>query len=80
VLKWRERKTTTSDPILAKLDMYVAGAFDFTAGYVKENRIILWPGKGTKGRVDLPWPDGIEFGDELRDYAAAQHKLLFGGE
>ena len=77
MLKWRE-KTTTSNRILAVLDMYVAGAFDFTAGYVKEARIILWPGKGMKGQVDLPWPDDMKFGDELREYAVAQHKLLFG--
>jgi len=79
MLKWRE-KTTTSDRVLAELDMYVAGAFDFTAGYIEEGRITLWPGKGTRGQVDLPWPDGMKFGDELREYAVAQHKLLFGGE
>jgi len=79
MLKWRE-KTTTSDRILAELDMYVAGAFDFTAGHIEDGRITLWPGKGPQGKVDLPWPDDMKFGDELREYAVAQHKLLFGGE
>jgi len=30
-------------------------------------------------RTRLPWPEGMEFGDELRDYVVAQYKLIVGG-
>jgi len=42
--------------------------------------ICLWAGLSTKGQVNIPTPEGMEFGYDLKRYIEAQHKLLFEGE
>ena len=52
------------------------GAFDYLAAEIWPTEIYLWPGRGTKGEILTPIPDGMEFGDDLKRYVEAQHRLM----
>jgi len=38
--------------------------------------VILWRGIKSQDRIKLPYPEGMEFGPELRKYVVMQHKLM----
>jgi len=38
--------------------------------------VILWRGVESLNRIKIPYPEGMEFGPELRKYVVMQHKLI----
>jgi len=41
-----------------------------------EKFVNLWQGVESQDRIKLPYPEGMEFGPELRKYVVMQHKLI----
>ena len=70
VLKW-------CGPEEASLDYLAPDKRGPVRANIFAETINIW---NKEGRVtSLPWPEGMEFGDELRDYVVAQYKLIVGG-
>jgi len=73
MLKWQG----AHDEALEWLRLHRKGKYPVVVGRVDANRMFsIWPGEGTLGQVDLPWPDGMELGDDLKKYVEAQWYLL----